>query len=254
VTERLESRSTLPGPTRTWLAALGVAIALVVLVPMASLARRHEVLDALQFAVLAIGAPALIALGAPSRLFGPVARRRERFGSRRREGHGAVAGVAALAVEVAIVVAWRTTGAVGAIGRHHWLVWVEAATLVVTGVVLWSELVDVPPLVSRTPPGRRIVLASIAMWTVWAVAYVAGMSHGQGYPGFHHVAGHGLSGVADKQLATAVLWAAAALAYLPVVFVSLSKWLHAEERRAGESRARLRRGAGARPDEVRPAH
>jgi len=220
---------------------------------MASLARRYEVLDALQLAVLAIGAPALIVLGAPSGP-GPLARRRERLGWRRREGHGPFAGVAALVAEVALVVAWRTTGAVSAIGRHPWLVWVEAATLVVTGVVLWRELVDVPGLVSRTPPGRRIVLASIAMWTVWIVAYVAGMSHGQGYPGFHHVAGHGLRGIADKQLATAVLWTAAALAYLPVVFVSLSKWLHAEERRAGESFGPVRRAAGARADEVRSAH
>jgi len=168
---------------------------------MASLARRHEVLDALQFAVLAIVAPALLALGAPWRRFGP----RVRLARGHRAGRGALAGATALVVEMGVVIAWRTTGAVGAIGGHPWLVWVEAATCIGAGTALWLELVDAPPLGSRTAPGRRIVLATIAMWTVWVVAYVTGMSHGQGYPGFHHVAGHGLSGIADKQLATAVL-------------------------------------------------
>jgi hypothetical protein len=93
------------------------------------------------------------------------------------------------------------------------------------------------------------------MWAVWIVAYVAGMSHGQGYPGFQHLPGHGLSGVADKQLATGLLWLAAAAAYLPVVFSNLFVWLRAEERAASDATAwRLRPDRPVvRPDEVRTA-
>ena len=38
--------------------------------PLSTVARRVEVLEALQFALLAIGVPALVVLGAPWRLLG----------------------------------------------------------------------------------------------------------------------------------------------------------------------------------------
>jgi hypothetical protein len=110
-------------------------------------------------------------------------------------------------------------------------------------------------MVPGTTPGRRMVLAAVAMWGVWIVAYVAGMAHGQGDPGFVHHPGHGLSGVADKQLATALLWAAAAAAYMPVVFFNLFAWLGAEERAAtGAAAWRLRPDRGSPSNEVRSAH
>lgn len=241
-----------PARATAWLAILGALLGVAVLVPpLVSLARTSETMNALQFAVLALAVPALVVLGAPWRALGPLGRLAESRAARTAPSSGVVA----LVCEVAAVVAWRTPAAVSAVGQHRWLLAVEAATLVVLGVALWLELVASSPMAPRTTASRRIVLAAIAMWTVWSVAYVAGMAHGQGYPGFHHHAGQGLSGVADKQLATGLLFLAAAAAYLPVVFVNLFAWLGGEERGASEAASwRLRPDRGARTDEVRPAH
>lgn len=232
-----------PGPSpraTAWLAVLGVLCGCAVLVPpLASLARSSETANALQFAVLALAAPALVVLGAPWRRLGPVGRLAEGRAARTRTP----AGVVALVVEVVMVVAWRVPVAVRGVAEHPWLLGVEAVTLVASGVALWLELVGSAPMTPRTTPSRRIVLGAVAMWAVWIVAYVAGMAHGQGYPGFVHHPGHGLSGVADKQLATALLWVAAAAAYLPVIYTNLFAWLGAEER-AGTGAAAWR----LRPD------
>jgi cytochrome c oxidase assembly factor CtaG len=235
-----------------WLAALGAVCGIAVVVPpLGSLARTSETANALQFAVLALLVPALMVIGAPWRRLGAIGRLAERHAARTASSSGFVA----LAVQVMALVAWRTPVAVTAVRHHGWLLGAEVLTLVGAGVALWLELVASPPMTPRTSPSRRIVLAAIAMWAVWIVAYVAGMSHGQGYPGFQHLPGHGLSGVADKQLATGLLWLAAAAAYLPVVFSNLFVWLRAEERAASDATAwRLRPDRPVvRPDEVRTA-
>ena len=249
MTPHLAGRQRRAASARRWLAPLGALGGVAVLVgPLASSARTSELSNALQFAVLALAVPALVVLGAPWRALGPLRRWAASRGARTRRSSGFFV----LGCEVAAVVAWRTPAAVRAVAQSRWLLGVEAVTLLVAGVALWLELVASAPMVPSTSASRRIVLATVAMWTVWIVAYVAGMSHGQGYPGFHHQPG-GLSGVADKQLATALLWVAAAAAYVPVVFANLFAWLRDEERAATEASAwRLR--PDARADEVRPAH
>lgn len=227
-----------PAAGRTWLAVLGAAAGLVVLVPpVRSLAHTSATGDALQFAVLALCVPALVVLGAPWRHLGALGR----LAARRAGVTRLSSGFPALVLQTVTVVAWRTPAAVSAISHHGWLVGIEAVTLLAAGAGLWLELVDSAPMRARTAPSRRIVLAAIAMWTVWIIAYVAGMAHGQGYPTFHHTAGRGLSAAADQQLATLLLFVAAAATYLPVVFSNLFAWLGAEERTGGDAAAwRLR--------------
>jgi cytochrome c oxidase assembly factor CtaG len=231
-----------------------VAGLLVVVPPLAGLARTYEVLDAVQFAALALAVPALVALGAPwGRLgaIGALATRR----AARRAARGTRLVVAPLVAEVAAVVVWRTTGVVDAFQRHHGLVALEALTLVAAGLWLWTELVASPPLAPRSLPLWRMVLATVAMWSLWVVAYVAGMAHA-GYPGFGHTASSALSADADRQAATAVLFVAGAIAYLPVVFANLFGWLRAEERRGDEDTVRrLRSGVlGVSREDARPVH
>jgi hypothetical protein len=66
------------------------------------------------------------------------------------------------------------------------------------------------------------------MWTVWTLAYVEGMSTTGWYHAFRHVPGAGLSAAADREASDALLWAVAAVVFMPVVFWSLSRWLRAE--------------------------
>jgi len=234
-----------------WLAGLGAAGGLaVVLPPLVSLARTSELANALQFATLALAVPALVVLGAPWQVLGPT----RRLASARARRGASSSGAAALAGEVVAVVAWRTPAAVSAIGHHPWLLGVEALTLIAAGIGLWLQLVASSPMVPGTTKSRRIVLATIAMWTVWVVAYVMGMAHGQGYGWFHHRPGEGLSGVADKQLATALLWVAAAAAYFPVIFANLFAWLADEERGSSDAASWRLRPERATHDEVRSAH
>ena len=232
-------------PRELRLLFLGVAAVLAVAVvvpPLFELARRYEVAEAVQFSVLAMAVPALIALGAPwgrmglshsaaavgagSREAGPV----DQLAYARRRHPEFVRSALFLLAFMGSVVAWRTPAAVDAVSRGDpWLVAVEAATLVAVGLAFWLELVESPPLVPRSTRPVRAVMASLAMWTVWTVAYLVGFSSSSWYSGFHHTVGHGLSTAADQQLSTVVLWFVAAVVFMPVVFWNVLQWLRSEE-------------------------
>ena len=219
----------IPGPAHTWLAASGALLVTVALIPpLATQAGRYEWVEALQFAIFAVAGPALVVLGAPwrrLRLAAPLGRL-EAGRLRHRE---LLRSLGFLAVYLAAVVVWRTPAAVDAVSSRHWLVVVEAFTLLIAGTGFWLELVESPPLIPRSPHPRRAVLAALSMWTIWAVAYVEAMSDASWYRGFRHVAGIGLSASADRQLSTAVLWVVTAAAFMPVIFWNLVQWLRNEE-------------------------
>ena len=104
----------------------------------------------------------------------------------------------------------------------------EGVTLLVFGLGLWLELVVSPPLLPRSGYLRRAVLAGLVMWAFWILAYWTGLSTRDVYRSFPHVAG-GLSAAADQQIASAVLWFAAAVALVPVVFWNALQWLQTED-------------------------
>jgi cytochrome c oxidase assembly factor CtaG len=232
---------------RLLLALLGAGVLVVALVPpLATEARRLEVYEALQFSLWAIVVPAFVALGAPWRFLGLSAgsavdsdsegivlldrpRPIDRMAAARRRHPEPVRSLAFLLVELAVVVAWRTPAGVDALARDGWLSLVEAATLIVAGIGLWLELVESPPLRPRLARPWRIVVAAVAMWTIWVTAYVLGLSHASVYEAFRHVAGRGLSVAADQALTTWVLWFGSLCAFLPVIFTNLMVWLRSGE-------------------------
>ena len=185
--------------------------------PSRDLARRTEYAEALQFALLAIVVPALVAVGAPWRRLGLAGARPgraprliDRLADRRRR-HRELPAVAGL---------HRVRPRRGrrvARARRRWPPWPrtagwcssEALSLLVFGLGLWLELVTSPPLVPRSGHLRRAVLGAFAMWAFWILAYVTGLSNHGFYRNFHHAAG-GLSAAADQQIASAVLWFVAA--------------------------------------------
>src|SRR5215472_2654411 len=126
---------------RPWLAAIGAAGTLAVLLPpIGSLARHYVLVQALQFAVLAAAVPALIVLGTPWRgtRWQTLATARSHRPSTRRAG-------AILIAFIAAAVLWRLPVAVNALVRYPALTIAEAASLIVAGCALWLELVDSPP-------------------------------------------------------------------------------------------------------------
>jgi cytochrome c oxidase assembly factor CtaG len=247
---------------RGWclLAAL-LALAVALAPPLATAARRTEYAQALQFSLLAVVLPALTALGAPWCRVGPAGNGflctlADRLADRRRHRREWPRALGFVACDLAAAVAWHTPAAVAASARHGWLAPLEAVCLLLVGLGLWLELVVSPPLVPRSGHLRRAALAAVAMWVFWVMAYVSGLSTHGFYRNFHHVAG-GLSSAADQQIASAVLWLAATLAFAPLVFWNALQWLKTEdpdtelqtltrdERRRGTAPLTGRMGGGA---------
>jgi cytochrome c oxidase assembly factor CtaG len=217
------------GRLRPLLLLAAVALCLIMaLPPVGSYARTDEVAQALQFVIFAAAAPALLVLGWPARLL--------RAGeSAPRRGHWlrvapALAGRPAARVSVALlpslalVVLWRVPVVLAAVARDPALTALELVTLVAAGCALWAELAR--PRVVRDPlPGPlRASMAAVAMWSIWAISYITGMS----------TAGlaHAQAAVPDHQLAVGVMWAVPAVCYVPVVFAAMMTWLGGREESA----------------------
>jgi cytochrome c oxidase assembly factor CtaG len=210
-----------------WVTAVVLVVASIV-PPFSGWLRRYEWTEALQFSVLAIVGPALLALGAPWRELG-LGPRAEALSESRRRHPEATRTVAFVCLELCAFVAWRTPAAVNWLQRGGWQVLVEALVLVPVGVAFWLECVESPPLVPRSTRPVRIAAAAFAMWTIWVLAYLVGLSHADWYRSFGHVAGRGLSLAADQQVTTGALWFVAACAFIPVIFWNLMAWLRNEE-------------------------
>ena len=228
-------------------APIGLVLAVAASVPdLARLASGSEVAQTLWYALAATFVPALVALGAPWSslpLLSALGARLERRAALRSERPRLAPAVGVLVLDLAVVVCWRTPVFVGAVAHHPALVLAQSASLGLAGVALWLELVATATA-SCQPHPVRAALAAITMWTIWILAYLDAMSSTGWYHAYRHVAGAGLSASADRQLADALLWAVAAVAFLPVIYVQLFRWLRAEAERGGDGREAAARLAG----------
>jgi hypothetical protein len=198
---------------------------------VATYARQYAFVQALQFAIFAVLAPALLALGLPLRPPGP---------RRLKVDHPDTAlppgGVAAwrLVPFMALVIIWRLPAVLDALARYPALSAAELVTLVGAGLGLWlaiAGLTEPEPL----PRPLRAAMAAVAMWTIWIIAYVTGMSALAllaRSAGVRYV----FSTAADRQLTTAVLWAIPAICFAPVVYWMLISWLGERDKLDDEQR------------------
>lgn len=216
---------------RPWLAPAAVVLALAAaLPPVGSYARRYAVIQALQFVIFAVVAPALLALGWPRRSAhaGGQPRRAGRLALLDRtglRGQPASRAGAALLPFIALVIVWRLPSVLEPLARYPVLTAVELLTLVGGGSVLWRELVGVSAQPRSLPRPLRAGMAAISMWTIWVIAYITGMSTTALVPARSGAAAGNLSAAADRQLAVAVMWAVPAICFLPVVFTMVVTWL-----------------------------
>ena len=211
---------------------MAVVLALVaVLPPAASYTRLYSFAQALQFAVFAVLAPALLGLGTPPRAAAP-----RRVQGEHADSRLTPARVAAwrLVPFVALVIIWRLPAVLGAMARYPALSVAELVTLAGAGLAVWRAITGLtrPDPLSRPV---RAAMAAGAMWTIWIIAYVTGMSALALIPrrtGVRYVVG----AAADRQLATAVLWAVPAICFAPVVYYMLVTWLGEGDRQDDEQR------------------
>jgi cytochrome c oxidase assembly factor CtaG len=211
------------------LSALAVVFVVAVLIPpIGNGARRYDWVEALQFAILALVAPALFAAGAPwhqirlSRAATTLAEARRRHPERLRSA-------AIVCVALSIDVAWRTPAAVNRLHAGGWPLALEVVSLTACGLGLWLECTPSPPLLPRSTRPVRIALAAVGMWTIWILAYVVAMSSTNWYSAYHHPATGGLSLAGDQQIAAGVMWALAGVCFVPLIFWNLLQWLRSEE-------------------------
>ena len=225
---------------RDALAVLGVAWWFIWLIPpLASWARQYEYVQTLQFESFALVAPVLFVAGGPWRRLGV---RRWPVWSRSRllplddasvpvvatgVNHGR--SIAAAGVFLAVAVAWRVPPVVDALVGPPWLTVAEFVTLGVSGVALFRDLIESPPLTPRATRPYRIGTSAVVMWVVWIMAYMNGMSRSSWYHAFIHVPGHGPSLAADQQLSVGSIWVVSAAVFLPIIFWNLVQWLQSED-------------------------
>lgn len=247
-----------PG-TRDGFAVAALVLAVACLVPpVSTLAGRYVLAETIQFACFAMVIPALLVLGAPWRrlgLAGPApapglgsgarntgdtytdvlnsgkspadsGRSADRLARARTRNPSFMRSVAVLAAFAAVAVAWRLPPVIDAVARHPGLAVAELASLLITGVALWLELVPSSPFRPRGRGLHLAVIAAFAMWLIWVVAYILGMATHGVFHAYRYHPGGPLSAVADQELATAVLWAVAAACFMPVIFTSAHRWLH----------------------------
>jgi cytochrome c oxidase assembly factor CtaG len=189
----------------------GVILSLaLVLPPAVSDASHTPVVQALQWLVFAVATPALLAVGwgAPVIRLRPLTRFRPQ---------PALSAAMTLLPYLVLVVAWRLPVAVTAQAGSEGLTILEMATLVAVGYILWVALIGGTPAASALPRPLRAAMAAVAMWTIWVIAYITGMS----------VTGltHAEAGADGRELAVAIMWAVSAVCYVPVVYVMMMRWL-----------------------------
>jgi cytochrome c oxidase assembly factor CtaG len=134
---------------------------------------------------------------------------------------------------VVLCVFWRLPSVLDGLARHPALVLPEALTLGVAGLGLWLGLVPAQPSAVRRPRPERALVAALAMWSLWAIAYVLGFAHDAVVHAYDPAGSH-LGPVADQEITAFLLWAAAGLAFTPVVFTVLMRWLKDGSEPAGE--------------------
>jgi len=233
---------------RLHLLALSGALVFLVLAflpPIWTDAHRYEFVESVQFGLFAFAVPALVVVGRPwGRLGGGggrgrLWRRLEALEAGRRRHPDFWRSSVFAGVDVGFVVLWRTPTLMDGLAKHSWLVVPEAVSLVVAGIGLWLELVRCAPLSPRLNRPWGAVLAVGTMWATWILAYAVGFAHVPWYRAFHH-AGSFMSASMDQEVATGVVWFAAACAFVPVFFADLVNWLKGDDDPDAELRRLVR--------------
>jgi cytochrome c oxidase assembly factor CtaG len=234
-------------PSRHWLTVIGIALIVACLIPpLGVLARRYLFVESVQFCVFAMVGPVLIVLGAPWRMARPpsaASRLVHRLVAGRRRRTSFIPALGYLAAWVVICLLWRLLPVLSTLARHPALVVAEAITLCAAGIGLWLELVPSPPLAPRLARPQRGLIATLAMWSIWVIAYILGFAGHPVVSGYDAPGSH-LTTVADQEITAFVLWAVAAASFIPVIAVALLAWLKDDAEPAGDAAQAGVRGWG----------
>lgn len=130
----------------------------------------------------------------------------------------------------------------------------EHVTLLVTGLLYWSQTVDSAPLKQQlaTWPLAGYLVAGTAV--MWVVALSLGLSGHAWYAPYYDLASRpgGISALTDQQWGAGVAWVPAAIPFEIMLDVAVLQWLTDDERRADAAVAAYRAEQASSAEMNRP--
>lgn len=219
---------------------LGLLLALLAVVsPVAYWAGRFIWIRGVQDVVLAIGAPALIVLGAPWLPLHRALRVRragqeEPARAAQSAGLGLLKGRRALPVLVTVAFSvvwwgWHLPVAYDAVLGHGLVYAAEVVTYLGAGVLLWLQFIGSRPYRPRLGPLRRLALVAGTAASCTVLGLVRVFGNGVAYSAYSGAGHNVMSVLADQQVGGAVLWVAALVPLGVVAVALLIRWLNDEE-------------------------
>jgi putative membrane protein len=131
-----------------------------------------------------------------------------------------------LAFSINLVV-WHIPGAFDLTLRHIWIHAVEHTTFLVFGILLWSEVIESPPLRLHLRMDQRVYYMVSSSVVGWILSLVLAFATRPLYPVYAHLADRpgGISALVDQQIAAGVMLVPGSLAMTIFTFVGLYRWI-----------------------------
>ena len=103
----------------------------------------------------------------------------------------------------------------------------EHLLYVVTGILLWSQVLHSPPLRIRLTLPQRVYYMTAAILVGWVLALILTFAQSPLYPIYAHLASRpgGISALTDQQLAAGVMLVPGSLTMTLYVFFEIYRWL-----------------------------
>ena len=106
----------------------------------------------------------------------------------------------------------------------------EHATFLAAGLLLWSQLIDSPPLRSRLGSPARALYALFAVAAGTVLTLVLVLAPSALYAGYADLASRpgGISALADQRLAAGIMWVPGSIPFVAAFLVLVYRWLDEE--------------------------
>jgi putative membrane protein len=217
----------------------------------------------IQHILLVFAAPPLLVMGAPwltlRRGLPAPARRglaRATQGARRHQrlvGAGRVLShpLTALVGFNAVMVGWHYPAAFDLAARNQFVhIWVEHTSFIVLSVMLWSQILESPPLRPRWSPLGRAGIAFTTNVVMVGIAITLVLFSRELYPFYAHHTAQLFSQYSDQQIAGSALWICGEFSLAPAIYWNTHLFLReqpgAAATSAGSARDRPWRRSAAR--------
>ena len=140
--------------------------------------------------------------------------------------------------------AWHLPPAYDLTLRNGGVHYAEHISFVLLGMLFWAQVIDSPPFHPRLAPFARVIYTTAGSVASWLLAVILALATTPLYSA-QHVGHHGLSALADQQVAAGVMWGPGSIPYAIVVFYWLYVWLGADD---ANGRHRLARHSALRTE------